>query len=618
MRHHTRNGHQRSRPVETRSSLAVYGPDGPHAELYRASEISLDGADNNDLDQHTKSHDDHATIQQVASLSGLVYQQRRISAAEELGISVGSLDKLVKAARALVSKPLFPHWEVESASEPVKPELLISKIVGRIRSHVVMPSDCALVVALWVALTWVHERAAVHSPILLVTSPEPNSGKSTLLGVLSFLVCRSLQSVGITAAPLYRAIEKWQPTIIVDEGDTAFIDNDDLRAAVNSGWTRGQGVIRCDSETNEPRMFSTFCPKAIGMKGRKLPETTMSRTVAIEMARKKPGEQVRDFRHVDDPQFAELRSMLARFAADNAERLLEAEPVLPKGFENRRAANWRLLLAIADLAGDELGRAARSAAEKVCGDALASSIGTDMLGDIKKAFESKGNSESILSRQLVEMLTEDPEGRWCEWGRERKPITQKQLASLLREFRIVSTTVHPPGEAHGRGYRRSDFDEAWQCYLEPEIPLMPSEGGSKVCKCASADGMGTSHGFSSVHEKSSAHFENGKLSYRHAGLHTCTLESSLEGKGGVFERVLGAAKRGTPGASVVPQAPLSVPAYSDGLDTPGHLDRTCASNGSVMTACAQCGEDDGQQKPQPQFSGSVWLHRECVRFWKSS
>jgi putative DNA primase/helicase len=580
VRHHTRNGHQRSRPVETRSSLAVYGPDGPHAELYRAPEISLDGADNNDLDQHTKSHDDHATIQQMASLSGLVYQQRRASAAEELGIGVGQLDKLVKAEKASVVKPLFTHWEVAPASEPVNPEPLISKIVDRIRSHVVMPSDGALVVALWVALTWVHERAAVHSPILLVTSPEPNSGKSTLLGVISFLVRRSLQSVGITAAPLYRAIEKWQPTIIVDEGDTAFIDNEDLRAAVNSGWTRGQGVIRCDSETNDPRMFSTFCPKAIGMKGRKLPETTMSRAVVIEMARKKAGEQARDFRHIDDSNFAELRSMLARFAGDNAERLREAEPALPKGFENRRAANWQLLFAIADLAGIELARAARAAAEKVSGDALASSAGTDALRDIKKAFESKGNPESILSRLLVDLLTVDPEGRWCEWGRDRKPITQKQLAGLLREFRIISTTIHPPGEAHGKGYRRSDFDEAWQRYLEPEIALVPASWGSEACKGASTDETGTTRDFRSVQKESPHGSKNSNLSNSHAGLDAWTLRKPGNGVRVHCDHENGAG------------------------DFPDSLRR-----------CAQCNAPGDARGPVMAHDDHLWLHRECWRFW---
>ena len=410
-------------------------------------------------------------IAELAALSKLEYAKRRKHAAEKLGIRVSELDDLVGGARdSHACESLFPHWMVEPSAESVEAEPLLIEIIERIRSHVAMPTDSALVVALWVVMTWVHDVAAVHSPILLVTSPEPNSGKSTLLGVLSFLARRSLQSVGITAAALYRSIEKWQPTIIVDEADTAFTDNDDLRSVVNSGWTRGQGVIRCDSETNEPRMFSTFCPKAIGMKGRKLPDTTIGRTIIIEMARKRPGECVTDFRYVDDDGLAGLRMKLARFATDNAERLRMAEPDMPLGFENRRAANWRLLLAIADSAKDETtewGRSARQAAVKMSGIDLGLSPGIQLLADIKKVFETEGDPTGISTKELIALLTNDPESRWCEFGRSRGHITPKGLAGLLGKYNIISKTVRRP-LADAKGYLLADFAHAWGRYLDPE------------------------------------------------------------------------------------------------------------------------------------------------------
>lgn len=119
--------------------------------------------------------------------------------------------------------------------------------------------------------------AAVHSPILLVTSPEANSGKTQLLSVVGFLVPRALLCVEISEATLFRSIELWQPTIIVDEADVILINNEPLRAVVNSGWTRGASVPRCIGDEHVPHAFRTFCPKALGMKGRKLPDTTMSR-----------------------------------------------------------------------------------------------------------------------------------------------------------------------------------------------------------------------------------------------------------------------------------------------------------------------------------------------------
>jgi putative DNA primase/helicase len=262
------------------------------------------------------SRDEQAKIQQLSTLSELEYQRQRSSAAKELGIGVPALDRLVSKKRielaAEAAPPLFSHWAVKPWPEPIDLDVLLQRIVEKIRRHVVMSEDQAVAVALWVALTWVHETAAVHSPILLVTSAEANSGKSTLVGLVGFLARNALLSVSITGPALFRSIEKWQPTFAIDEADTAFIKNDDLRAVVNSGWTRGQSVIRCDPETNEPRTYSTFCPKAIAMKGRKLPDTTLSRSITIELKRRLPKEIADDFDHVDDTELSDLRRQLAR------------------------------------------------------------------------------------------------------------------------------------------------------------------------------------------------------------------------------------------------------------------------------------------------------------------
>ena len=157
-------------------------------------------------------------------------------------------------------------------------------------------------------------------------------GKSTLLGVLNFLARRSLQSVDISGPALFRSIAKWQPCLIVDEADDALSDNPDLRSVINSGWTRGQGVIRCHPDTREPELFSTFAPKIVAMKGRKLPDTTLSRSIVISMKPRRAddsNERTADFNHIDNETFARLRSQLMRWTADNAEALAKATPEIP-------------------------------------------------------------------------------------------------------------------------------------------------------------------------------------------------------------------------------------------------------------------------------------------------
>ena len=81
---------------------------------------------------------------------------------------------------------------------------LLADIEARILHHVAMPKHLAFVCALWIAQTWVHEHAT-YSPILFITSPERDSGKSTLINVIKFMVRRELSTVSITAAAIQRS-----------------------------------------------------------------------------------------------------------------------------------------------------------------------------------------------------------------------------------------------------------------------------------------------------------------------------------------------------------------------------------------------------------------------------
>jgi Protein of unknown function (DUF3631) len=398
---------------------------------------------------------------------------------------------------------------------------------------------------------------------LLATSAEANSGKSTLLGLLGFLVRQALLSVSIRGPALFRSIEKWGPTFVIDEADTSLVNNDDLKEVVNSGWTRGQRVIRCDPETHDPRPYSTFCPKAIGMKGRKLPDTTLSRTIIIEMKRKLPNETVADFDHLDDDGLARLRRQLARWAVDNGAALTAATPEIPQGFHNRVRANWKLLLAIAENAGDEWKRAAWQAAgaiEKVKAT-FEASIGVQLLSSIRAMFEAN-NVDCMTSQQMVGHLTADPEKPWAEY-RHGRPLSQKQLANLLNGYGIYSETVHPVGLPHAKGYRLERFSEAFGRYLAPPSVEKPT---SEPCTRANDCGTGTSDEIRTVQTHVAHGSETANFSYSRADLHGCTVRKA--GNGG---------KR-----------------------------------------CAQCnGEPDGTERFfYDQGERGEWLHPECVRFFK--
>jgi hypothetical protein len=428
---------------------------------------------------------DERAIAELASLSQLEYAKRRKGAAEAIGIGVGELDRIVAAERGdgKAKEPaaaLYEHWNVEAASTPVDTAILLRAIKEAVRRYVFMSDEQAVAVTLWIVFSWLHELedAVTHSPILYVTSAEKDSGKSTLLGVGNFLARRSLQSVDISGPALFRSIAKWQPCLIVDEADDALSDNPDLRSVINSGWTRGQGVIRCHPDTHEPELFSTFAPKIVAMKGRKLPDTTLSRSIVISMKPRRAddsNEHTADFNHIDNETFARLRSQLMRWTADNAAALAKATPEIPPSFHNRRRANWVPLLAIAEAAGGDWKTAAWKAAKAIeaVADTFDPSIGVELLQAIKAAFEARANApqdnDRITSADLLAELVADETAPWATWNKG-KPISPRQVAGLLKPYGIKPTTIKLGDGSTAKGYLAEWFADVFSRIHTPSSP----------------------------------------------------------------------------------------------------------------------------------------------------
>ena len=187
--------------------------------------------------------------------SGLIAGFREISVrtrmrggAERTSNCVPSTQSL--SNRSVASEASTDLWNVELWSDPVDTQSLLQKISAKIRKYIVLRPEALIATALWTMTAWAHEGAA-HSPILAAISVEPDSGKSTLLGVLRFLVPKPFVSVEPTGPSVYRTVDREHPTLIIDEADDLFYRKSDLRAIVNAGWScargfrgRGVGTIR--------------------------------------------------------------------------------------------------------------------------------------------------------------------------------------------------------------------------------------------------------------------------------------------------------------------------------------------------------------------------------------
>jgi phosphoglycolate phosphatase-like HAD superfamily hydrolase len=375
--------------------------------------------------------------------------------------------------------------ELEPWPNPVDGGLLLEQIQARIRRHIVISECGAIATSFWILQAWLHADVAIHSPILAPFSAEPDSGKSTLLHVTSFMCPRSIIEVRPTVS-IYQTINESKPTWFVEEADNLFEDRA-LQEIVNASWIRGSAkVYRIVRGVRTP--FDVFCPKAIGLLGRsKVPPSTASRCIFIEMLPKLPTETVDRFEHADDQEFQDIRRKAMRWAADNAAALKSAEPWSPSEFANRVASNWRLMFAISDAISSEWSGKLRAAAVRLTPISDENmSWPKRLLTEFRAAFE-RVEGRDIASEEMAKWLTEDELGAWSDY--KGHAITQREIAHLLRTYGIHHTKIGPTTSRRW-GYRARDFEELFARILQDPLPRSGhlDTRKTKVSTCPDLDG----------------------------------------------------------------------------------------------------------------------------------
>ena len=423
--------------------------------------------------------------------------QRLLRKLREAKVVIGDLKAAMAATESrdsdgLQGQPL--HWdEVEPWPGPVDGAALLDAIAELIRRYVDMPVTSADAVALWVVHASIHDRLEI-STFLNITSATKRCGKSLLMEVLVALVCKPLAASGrITPAALFRTIELYAPTLLLDEADTFLGDDQELKGIVNGSQRRDLAyVMRTVGDDYEPGRFRTWCAKAISGIG-SLPDTVLDRSLLIRLERRAPnvGDLPR-WRDRDKQAIADLNCKLARWIADDGDAVLERRNAVafPPVLNDRARDGWEALLAIGEVAGGEwaggTGRAYR-ACEAINASAESETGAREMLlADLWEVFRDAGDpahlptgkpdvAQKSLEPAILPALVTMEDRPWSEWSRG-KPLSPRGLATLLKSFGIAPSTIRLDGDATPKGYKRAAFEPVWKRYDIPssEAPPKPS------------------------------------------------------------------------------------------------------------------------------------------------
>lgn len=435
---------------------------------------------------------EEAKITRLASLSDLAYFRVQQDSAKALKISVSQLDKLVKKEKVRLAAEsdsgteggsfvLFE--EIEPWPDTVNGADLLDLMTQTIQRFTVLSTEQARACSLWTAFTWFIDGANV-APLLNVTSPEPRCGKSTLGELVKEMSARPLYASNITPAALFRAVEKWKPTLLIDETDAFLNEKEELRGIINAGHYRSTAyVIRVVGEALEPKQFSTWGAKALIGIG-KIAHTLTDRSIVIELRRKLETERVEKLRHAEPDLLENIQRKLTRWADDEMSHYKALRPAPIEAIHDRAADNWEPLMAVALIAGGEWPARCHHAALTLSGAAQeAPSINAELLGDIQAAFERK-HKDKLLTSDLLNALCEDTEAPWLTWNHGRE-MTARQLSTKLSSFGISSGSIRI-GLTTGKGYTLDKFKDAFTRYLTV-TPIL------SVTTSQTSGGAGLSH-----------------------------------------------------------------------------------------------------------------------------
>ena len=195
---------------------------------------------------------------------------------EENGIKVKPiLDEAIE--KNVIKLPSIPEDYIDD-------ETLDKDIISFINKWLDIPKDI-MMFALWnIKRSWIYER--FHTLNYLRALGDTGLGKSRFLDTLGELHYKPIATSGATtSAPVFRIIDKWRGTLIMDEAD--FVKSDesqDMIKIINQGYEKGKFVMRCDKDNNNNiNFFDPFCPKILATRKFFNDKATESRCITTIM-----------------------------------------------------------------------------------------------------------------------------------------------------------------------------------------------------------------------------------------------------------------------------------------------------------------------------------------------
>ncbi len=328
-------------------------------------------------------------------------------------------------------------------------------------------------ITLWAVHTHLVEETYT-TPRLLIDSPVPGSGKTTMLEHLQRLCRNPVQMASLSSpALLVRMLDAGMRTILIDEADRSLSPDKegiaDLLAVLNTGYKRGATrpvLVPSKKDGWTVSEMPTFSPVAMAGNNPNLPDDTRERIIRVLLLPDIDGRvEESDWERIDDDARA-LGERIAFWADLARDEVKLNRPPLPEQVKGRARERWSPLKRVAVVVGgrwpavvDEL---AENDVERLLlerEEGIVQQKPAVIL--LTHVYELWPAAETfVATERLIDTLADAHPQVWGTASSFGKRLTHQRLGRMLvQSYNLHSTRLDRTGP---RGYTRAGFQKAWR------------------------------------------------------------------------------------------------------------------------------------------------------------
>ena len=387
-------------------------------------------------------------------------------------------------------------------------------VANRVREHLsryLSPaSDEDLdVLTLWAMHTHLPQ-ALYTTPRLLITSPMPGSGKTTVLEHLERLAPHATPMSSVSSSALIPRLIAATPTVLlIDEAEKALSPNkpniEDVLGVLNSGYKVGgsRPVLVPSKEGGwVAQSLPTFAPVAMAGNAPDLPEDTMQRSITVTMFPAAEGDVEESDWEMIEADTKDLGLSIAEWAEAVRDEVRGTRPPVPKGCTGRVRERWFPLKRVAVFAGgdwaDRVDRMIINDLDQMERDQEEGLTTVkphlQLIRDLHQVYADYDRA-FVSTAEIVSALIVDRPGMWSSSSTFGKDLTAQRMGRML----VKNFSIRSAKDGQGvRGYYVGMFARAWRAVglaapsgrldetpsIEPSRPSEPSKPSNKVAACS--------------------------------------------------------------------------------------------------------------------------------------